>query len=106
MPTHSLQYANCKPAAIRNLEVAEPTALRVITRMRQPNNVLHNPPNQLLYSTTRMEPIKKRISRLNKKFNLKLAKLGKVLTPQYHENENISTRKYPTQTLTRSLNRA
>ncbi|XP_045476244.1 uncharacterized protein LOC123681898 [Harmonia axyridis] len=61
-------FANCKPPAIKNLTVAETTALRTITRMRHPRNPLHNPPNSLLYLNTRIEPIEIRMSRLNKAF--------------------------------------
>ena len=73
-------YLNCRRPAIKNLETAERTALRSITRIRHPQNPLHNPSNELLYQATQVEPIMNRIKHLSTKFS-------RVL-----ENRNILTR--------------
>lgn len=92
-------YANCKTTALRNLEVAETTALRAITRLRHPQNILHNPPNSLLYMKTNILPITERITVLNRRFHTRLNELEDVLN-LYHEDGTIKTnRKHPTQTL-------
>ena len=61
-------YLNCRPPAIKNLKVAETTTLRTITKMRHPQNPLHNPSNQLLYELTKVEPITTRLKDLSIKF--------------------------------------
>lgn len=88
-------FANCKPPAIKNLTVAETTALRTITRMRHPRNPLHNPPNSLLYLNTRIEPIEIRMSRLNKAFYNRLLQLDEVISQYQEDRRNTSKRKHP-----------
>ncbi|KAJ8970338.1 hypothetical protein NQ317_007617 [Molorchus minor] len=46
-------FNSCRKAALNNIEVAERSALRKITKIRHPNNPLHNPSNQLLYEKQR-----------------------------------------------------
>lgn len=57
----SLNYRN---QAKRNIRTAETCALRSITRMRHPDNPLHNPPNSLLYEKTRVTNILDRMTEL------------------------------------------
>lgn len=58
----------CNKSISKIIGVAERTSLRKITKMRHPNNPLHNPANDYLYEKTKIEPIGDRILRLNKKF--------------------------------------
>lgn len=62
---------NCKKTALKNLNIAETTALRKITKLRHPNNPLHNPPNTLLYQMTGIQPIQERLDILFHKFKQK-----------------------------------
>lgn len=62
-------FQNCKKPAIQKLMVAETSALRLITKIRHPNNPLHNPPNQLLYQLTNIEPIQERLTTLSRRFS-------------------------------------
>lgn len=71
-------YQNLKASAWKNLQVAETSSLRAVTKLRHPNNPLHNPPNQLLYLTTHVLPIQQRISQLNQKFKQKPDKIAKI----------------------------
>lgn len=64
-------YQNLKNPAWKNLRIAETTSIRTITKMRHPNNPVHNPPNQLLYERTGIMPIQDRINYLNQKFRTK-----------------------------------
>lgn len=61
-------FSNLKNPAIKNLKVAETSAIRVITKIRHPNNPLHNPPNQLLYQQTHIQPIQDRLFTLTQRF--------------------------------------
>ena len=61
-------FGNLKNPAIKNLEVAEPSAIRTITKIRHRNNPLHNPPNHLLYQLTHIQPIQARLSTLAQRF--------------------------------------
>ena len=63
--------ANTNSKNINIIEVAERSALRSITKIRHPNNPLHNPPNHLLYELTEIEPIGDRLHRLRRTFFLK-----------------------------------
>lgn len=55
-----------------HLEVAERSALRSITRIRNPRNPLFNPSNQLLYQLTDILPIDTRLQRLSDKYFINL----------------------------------
>lgn len=92
-------FNNCKRPAVRNIEVAETKALRTITRMRHPNNVLYNPPNDLLYSSTNIEPIRTRLNTLLNRFVEKLRRQEDVLALYQDELNHSSSRKHPRQTL-------
>ena len=61
-------YLNLKTPAARNLIVAETSSIRSITKIRHPNNPLHNPPNNLLYQMTHIQPIEERLAHLQQKF--------------------------------------
>uniref|UniRef100_A0A6P7H843 Uncharacterized protein LOC114348361 n=1 Tax=Diabrotica virgifera virgifera TaxID=50390 RepID=A0A6P7H843_DIAVI len=45
-------FYNSKGPAKNNIKVAETTSLRQITRMRHPDNPLHNPSNRMPYEKT------------------------------------------------------
>lgn len=106
-----LEYAhpilmNCRNPAIKNLEVAERTALRSISRLRHPINRLYNPPNQLLYTSTNIEPISTRLQKLNKKFYSRLRNMEDILH-LYHDDGNSRTkRKFPKASLIQEMRSA
>ena len=98
-------YQNLKPRAWKNLQVAETTSLRTITKLRHPNNPLHNPPNHLLYETTKVLPIQQRMGFLNQKFRQKPDNLA-LINP-YCIRRNIPQRTqhlHPERTLWERLN--
>ncbi|KAL3274765.1 hypothetical protein HHI36_020450 [Cryptolaemus montrouzieri] len=96
-------YANCRESVIKILEVAETTSLRAITKMRHPNNPLHNPPNHLLYQRTKIEPIRERIKKLNTKFIQRLSELDDIRDLLHDEPAENPLRKFPTCTLLQKL---
>ena len=59
---------NCNNPAKENIRIAETTALGRLTKMRHPNNPLHNPSNALLYDETQVQPIIERAKMLSAKF--------------------------------------
>lgn len=61
-------FQNLKNPARQKLKVAETTAMRIITKIRHPNNPLHNPSNQLLYDLTSIQPIQDRLISLTHKY--------------------------------------
>lgn len=61
-------FLNLKNPALRNLKVAETTAIRTMAKIRHPNNTLHNPPNHLLYQLTHIQPIQDRLSTLSQRY--------------------------------------
>lgn len=61
-------FINCRDSVKRTAQIAETSALRIITKMRHPSNPVHNPPNTLLYKRTRITPILRRLRNLNTKF--------------------------------------
>ena len=61
-------FVNLKNPAQRNLQVAESSCLRILTKLRHPNNPVHNPPNAFLYEYTHIQPILERRLRLVEKF--------------------------------------
>lgn len=61
-------YLNARRPVRKNLEIAETTTLRSITKTRHPRNPLHNPPNTLLYEITQITPINQRLKSLTTKF--------------------------------------
>ncbi|KAJ8952802.1 hypothetical protein NQ318_008119 [Aromia moschata] len=64
---HTL-FINCRKPAINNIKTAETSSLRIITKMRHPNNPVHNPPNEHLYQETQLTPITDRLQLLSSKF--------------------------------------
>lgn len=62
-------FNTCRNPAIKNIEVAERNAMRQITKIRHPNNPLHNPSNLLLYEKTKIEPIVCRLRKLSINFS-------------------------------------
>lgn len=93
-------YINCRPPAIKNLQTAETTALRSITRMRHHRNQLHNPPNSLLYERTQITPIPDRINALTNKLTSRTdyADTIEPLCIKRPENHH-SKYKFPTKTI-------
>ena len=72
-------YNCCHNPALKNIAVAETKSLRAITKLRNKNNPLYNPSNELLYKMTRVEPIITRMSKItdhfkNKEGNMELLK--------------------------------
>lgn len=59
-------FGNCRKPALRNMEVGERSSMRKITKIRHPNNPLHNPSNHLLYQKTNIEPILSRLQTFKK----------------------------------------
>lgn len=100
-----LEYANvlllnCKNPAKNNIEVAERSSLRIITKIRHPNNPIHNPSNTLLYEKTRVLPIMNRIDILATKFASNPANVNIISPLTRKRNETIMRKKmYPVQTL-------
>ena len=83
----------------RNLEVAERSALRSITKIRHPNNPLHNIRNETLYDMTEIQPIKQRHDKLQHKF-INQDNNWRTLQTLCHKWEHqISKIKKPKQTL-------
>lgn len=64
----NILFLNLKNPAMKNLKVAETSAIRNITNIRHPNNQLHNPPNMLLYQMTQVQPIEERLAKLASNF--------------------------------------
>ncbi|XP_044764200.1 uncharacterized protein LOC123320825 [Coccinella septempunctata] len=82
-------FQNTSESTLKNLEVAERTCLRKITKIRHPNNPLHNPPNQLLYEATEIEPILSRLREQSKKF-IKGITNKTIITPLLHQYDTES----------------
>lgn len=60
-------YLSCLKTPLKNINTAETSSLRIITKMRHPQNPLHNPSNDLLYKLTKVEPIEERLSKLSRR---------------------------------------
>ncbi|KAK9892548.1 hypothetical protein WA026_020531 [Henosepilachna vigintioctopunctata] len=65
-------------SVINALLVAETSSLRTLTRMRHPENILYNPPNQLLYAKTNTQPIMEQIKKLNDRFPQRLKMVNDI----------------------------
>lgn len=100
---HNL-YLGCRRPTIRPLETAETTAMRKITKIRHPNNPLHNPPNPLLYKLLKVEPIADRIRKLSMKFAQR-PNNWEILEPHLiQRNQHSMPRaKYPLKTIREHL---
>lgn len=93
-------FLNLKNTAMKNLKVAETSAIRNITKIRHPNNQLHKPPNALLYQMTQVQPIEERLAKLAS--NFREIPLNKELITPYciRRNQQIRTHyRHPEQTL-------
>lgn len=64
----AILFTTCSPNTLKIISTAETTALRTITRLRHPQNILWNPSNQSLYDMTKTEPILRRQRTLNQTF--------------------------------------
>lgn len=95
-----LLYSNARRPTLNNIEVAERSSLRTLSKIRHPENPLYNPPNTLLYEKTKIEPILSRFRTLGKKFvnnphNLQILQCNTI-----QENDSRQhRRKYPTKPL-------
>lgn len=61
-------YLNCRRPALKNIEVGETSSVRIITKVRHPNNPLHNPSNAFLYQLTSIQPITERLPMIAARF--------------------------------------
>lgn len=61
-------FINCGNSVKKTIQTTETMALRSITKLRHPDNPIHNPPNYLLYQTTKTVPILDRLGALFRKF--------------------------------------
>lgn len=96
-------FMNCRNPTLNNIRVAETSALRVITKIRNPINALYKPSNRLLYHRTRIKPIESRLNDLNTKF-AKRERNATLLHPfllRRQRERNIF--KYPMHTLEEML---
>lgn len=98
-------FLNVRKPAIKNINVAETSALRIITKYRHPTNPLHNPPNALLYQITKTDPIPERLSKLSTKF-AKADHNMEILRPlcKTRNRQTTSNRKFPQKTLWEHIN--
>lgn len=60
-------YKTCRRPALHNIETAERTTLRKLTKIRHPMNPIYNPSNNLLYEQTKIQPILCRFNDLTRK---------------------------------------
>lgn len=95
---HTL-YLNCRNPALKNIQVAETSALRIITKIRHPTNPLHHPSNEFLYHKTKIFPIRERLQKLSTKF-IKNEQNLQLMEPLLIPRDNVLSRhKFPEQTL-------
>lgn len=92
-------YLNCRKPAIKNLQVAETSTIRSITKIRHTGNPLHNPPNNLLYQTTNIEPISQRLVHLSTKFAKNEHTLTAIQPFCKTREQHRSKYKYPEKTI-------
>lgn len=92
-------FSNLKNPAIKNLKVAETSAIRIITKIRHPNNPLHNPPNHLLYTQTHIQPIQERLSTLTRRFCQKQHNKNSIDEYCIRRNNRISRYTHPVNSL-------
>lgn len=59
---HYFHY--CRKPAVHNIKIAERIAVKTISRIRHPNNTLHNLPNELLYRVTNIKPSTLRLRKI------------------------------------------
>ena len=99
-------FLNLRKTALKNLEVAETTSIRIITKTRHTRNPLHNPSNQLLYNITQIQPISNRLIQLSQKFASKqhnIDRLQPLCTQRtIHQKQNPPYR-FPTRTILEQL---
>ncbi|XP_050518402.1 uncharacterized protein LOC126892762 [Diabrotica virgifera virgifera] len=91
-------FYNSKGPAKNNIKVAETTSLRQITRMRHPDNPLHNPSNRMLYEETGIEPINERLNKLFKYLFINDSNKN-LIEPHIVKIPEDSARRYPGRTL-------
>lgn len=96
----SILFLNCRTPAKNNIEIAERSSLRIITKIRHPNNPIHNPSNKLLYEKTKVLPILERIEVLSSKFASNSVNINIISPLIKKRNETIERkRRHPIQTL-------
>lgn len=83
-------FQNLKNPARNNLKVAETSAIRKITKLRHPQNPLHNPPNEQLYQITNIPKIEERLRHLSTKFSQRQSNIDCI--SKYCLQRNPSTR--------------
>lgn len=92
-------YLNCRKPALKNIQVAETSTLRTITKMRHPTNSLHNPTNELLYRKTKIQPIQERLTKLSTKFASRIHNLELMQPLLITRDRNHPKYRYPEKTL-------
>lgn len=97
-------YLNSRHPTNKNLQVTETTSLRIITKIRHPNNSLHNPPNNLLYEKTKIQPILQRLKVLSTKFAQKEHNM-EIIKPMLlsRQQQHASKYRFPEQTIEEHL---
>ena len=96
----SVIVSNTKKIFENKISVAERTALRKLTKIRHPNNPLHNPSNDFLYETCSILPIANRLPLLLKKFASKKTNLNNIKKLCFkkrtrHAATNLKIQQYP-----------
>lgn len=96
----SFLLLNARNPAWKNVSVGETGALRQLTKIRNPNNPLHNPSNIYLYSKIRIQPIQERTCCLARRFAAKHKNMD-ILRPMCRTRTRPGNPsfKYPEETL-------
>lgn len=98
-------FINCKRNVQKIIQTAETTALRSISKIRHPQNPIHNPPNQYLYHRTKTKPILNRIEKLNQKFAKNQHNLDILNQMCNSRLTNTSRYKHPQKTLLQQIHK-
>lgn len=98
-------FINCKKNVQKIVQTAETTALRSISKIRHPQNPIHNPPNQYLYNRTKTKPILTRLKRLNQRFAQRQHNLDILNQMCTTRQTNTSRYKHPQKTLLQQIHR-
>lgn len=96
-------YLNLKPPALKNIKTAETASLRAITKMRHPQNPLHNPSNGLLYTRTKIQPILERMEQLTVGFAKREQNLLIIEPLCRRRHQGQAQCRYPAQTILEGL---
>ena len=92
-------YCNSIESTKQILYTAETISLRKITGLRHPDNVLHNPPNRLLYEMSKVTPLYHRKPYLYRKLSVKETWWDTISHLLLRKNDRHSKYKFPAMTL-------